>query len=110
MEPLERLREAAIAYADGDTAEESDAASERALDNLCAAAENYVRKLWRGRALEAQRKAKAKGKHIGRPYKEPGSVSRWTKWRRRKFAEVLARAARGPPTKSPPGGPNGGAD
>lgn len=92
MDPLDRLLEAAHTYSDFSSDDEDDDGATRALDNLCSAAENYARKLWRGRALEAQRKAKAAGKHIGRPLDDPEKPSRWTLWRQRKFRETLDRA------------------
>lgn len=93
MNPLERLLEAAITWADCDAGEASNEAEARAQDNLCAAAERYTTKLWAERAREARDRAHRRGKRRGRPKGSFRGTSRWALWRRSKFAEVLLRAS-----------------
>lgn len=95
MSPLDRLLEAALTYANFEDDLESDSDFERkAVDNLCAAAERYTTKLWAERARAAALKAKRSRtrRGPGRPVGTFRGESRWSKWRRAKFAEVLERA------------------
>lgn len=90
MDPLERLLEACHTVSNYDDSERSDPGFKRAIDNLCASAENYTKKLWRDRARRALEKARKEGR-LGRPrgtFKK-GRVSRWTRRRRETFREVL---------------------
>lgn len=89
LTPLERLTEAALTYAEAETAVDDDRAWRRALDNLCASAERYVSKLWRDRAREAQRRARRRGKKPGRPAGSFRGTSRWSRWRREKYLDSL---------------------
>lgn len=93
MDPLERLTEAARTLWELPTDEDHDPDHRRAVDNLCAAAERYTAKLWRERAREAQRLARKRGKHIGRPKGTFRGQSRWSRWRREVFRQVIEGAS-----------------
>jgi hypothetical protein len=93
MEPFERLFEAHLRLADMTTNPDSDRAYERAKDNFRKAAVNYAEQLRLDAVKHAQELAWKRGKQKGRPRKR-GAVSRWTRWRRSKFAALFRGAHR----------------
>lgn len=88
MDPFERLFEAHLRLADMSTDESRDGAYERAKDNFRKAAVNYAEQLRLESVRRAQELAWKRGKQKGRPPKR-AAVSRWTRWRRAKFAALF---------------------
>jgi hypothetical protein len=90
LDPFTRLFEAHLRLADVSTAESQDADYERAKDNFRKAAVRYADALRVDAVRKAQQLAWKRGRQRGRPLKKPREPSRWTRWRRRKFAALFA--------------------
>ena len=93
LDPFQRLFEAHLRLADMSTDQGSDAEYERAKDNFRKAAVRYAAALRVEAVRKAQELAWKRGAQKGRPRKR-AAVSRWTRWRRAKFAALFPGARR----------------